>query len=182
MSIEQIQENFQIRKLKPEEQIDHFDCGDEDLNDYILNDAVYYRQAMLSVTYIIEEKVTKEVAAYYSLAADSISLSSFPTKTEFNRFRKHRFVNEKRIKSYPAVKLCRLGTSLSMRGKGIGAFIVDYVKYSLVHDMQWGCRFLTVDAYTTALGFYLTNGFEYLSEEEKDAERPLLYFDLNEIV
>lgn len=178
---EQIQETYLVRKLKTEDVVKGFDCGDEDLNDYITNDAQRYRKALLSVTYVIEDKNTQHIVAYYSLAADSISINSFPTKTEFNRFRKHRFVNEKRIKSYPAIKLCRLGTSTDVRGLGIGTFIVDFIKYSLVHNMNHGCRFLTVDAYNAAVGFYTANGFEFLTEEERHANRPLLYFDLNDI-
>lgn len=41
-------------------------------------------------------------------------------RCEFNRFRKRRFVHEKRLRSYPAVKLCRLGVDISMKGDGIG--------------------------------------------------------------
>ena len=66
-----------------------------------MNEATAYRKALLAVTYIFEEKSTNQVAAFFSLANDKVSLSDFETKTEFNRFRKRRFVNEKRLKSYP---------------------------------------------------------------------------------
>ena len=179
---EQILATYLVRKLKNGEAVKHFDCGDEDLNDYITHDATLYQQALLSVTYVIEERATRKTVAYYSLAADSISINSFSTKTEFNRFRKQRFVNEKRIKSYPAMKLCRLGTSIDVRGAGIGTFIVDSIKYALTHEMDYGCRFLTVDAYDTAVEFYIANGFEFLMEEERESKRPLLYFDLHNIL
>jgi len=61
------------------------------------------------------------IAAFFSLANDRVSLSDFENKTEFNRFRRRRFVNEKRITSYPATKLCRLGVNLSAKGAGIGS-------------------------------------------------------------
>lgn len=49
-------------------------------------------------------KKNKQVLAYFSLANDRVSLSDFDNKTEFNRFRKHRFVNEKRLKVILQVK------------------------------------------------------------------------------
>ena len=78
-----------------------FDCGDADLNDFILNESNLYRKALLSVSYVFEaeDDVNHEhIAAYFSLANDRVSITDFPNKTEFNRFRKHRFVNEKRLK------------------------------------------------------------------------------------
>ena len=98
-------EQLRVRKLSPAEHIDSFDCGDEDLNSFILEEAPLYRKALLAVTYVVEDSESGKVLA---LANDKVSLSDFESKTEFNRFRKHRFVNEKRLKSYPAGKLCRL--------------------------------------------------------------------------
>lgn len=109
MDYAEIKSRYEVRKLSPDEQIKSFNCGDADLNDFILNEAALYRKALLAVTYVFEEKSTKQVAAFFSLANDKVSLSDFENKTEFNRFRKNRFPNEKRLKSYPAAKLCRLG-------------------------------------------------------------------------
>ena len=72
-------------------------------------------------------------------------------KTEFNRFRKHRFVNEKRLKSYPAAKICRLGVDLSVKGQSIGSFLLNFIKSYFIIENKTGCRFLTVDAYAAAV-------------------------------
>lgn len=94
------------------------------MNDFILKESHLYRQALLAVSYVMENKRdNREVAAYFSLANDKVSLSDFESKTEFNRFRKQRFVNDKRLKSYPAVKICRLGVNLSVKGRSIGTFL-----------------------------------------------------------
>lgn len=106
--------SYIIRKLGPEEKVKSFDCGDADLNDFILNESGFYRQTLLAVTYVFEavdDENHEHIAAYFSLANDRVSMSDFPDKTAFNRFRKHRFVNEKRLKSYPATKICRLAVS-----------------------------------------------------------------------
>ncbi len=169
---------YNIRRLKKRESIESFDCGDADLNDFILKESPFYRQALLAVSYVVENKYNYATSAYFSLANDKVALNDFESKTEFNRFRKHRFVNEKRLKSYPAVKICRLGVDLSMKGQYMGTFLLNFIKSYFVIDNKTGCRFLTVDAYAGAVPFYLKNGFIPLNDEDADADTRLLYFDL----
>lgn len=104
MTTDEIAQTFQIRRLTKEEIIKSFDCGDDDLNDFILNESQLYRKVRLAVSYVIERKESDKVVGFFSLANDRVSVSDFESKTEFNRFRKKKFVNDKRIKSYPAVK------------------------------------------------------------------------------
>ena len=171
--------SFDIRRLGRKESIESFDCGDADLNDFILKESILYRQALLAVSYVMESKKDGHpISAYFSMANDKVSLSDFESKTEFNRFRKHRFVNEKRLKSYPAVKICRLGVDLSMKGQHIGTFLLNFIKSYFIINNKTGCRFLTVDAYANAIPFYLKNGFVLLNDEDADAATRLLYFDL----
>lgn len=172
--------NFQIRRLDLGEKIESFDCGDADLNDFIINEAPLYRKALLAITYVLEDKETQHIAAYFSLANDRVSLSDFESKTEFNRFRKHRFVNEKRLKSYPAAKLCRLGVNKEYQGKAIGGFLLDFIKGYFIDDNKTGCRFLTVDAYSAAIPFYFKNGFIPLNKDDENEHTRLLYFDLGD--
>lgn len=181
MTPEQIAAEFQIRRVDKDETITSFDCGDDDLNDFILNESQHYRAARLAVSYIIERKGSRQVVGFFSLANDRVSISDFENKTEFNKFRKKRFVNEKRIKSYPATKICRLGVDVSAKSMSLGTFILDFIKSYFVIDNKTGCRFLTVDAYTEAVPFYLKNGFLPLSEESDTDHTKLLFFDLEEI-
>lgn len=181
MDFAEIRNRYEVRKLSADEQVNSFNCGDADLNDFLINEAAPYRQALLAVTYVLEEKSTKQVAAFFSLANDRVSLSDFENKTEFNRFRKTRFVNEKRLKSYPAAKLCRLGVDESMKGQSIGTLLLRFIKSYFVVDNKTGCRFLTVDAYANAVPFYQKNGFVPLNEDDKDDDTRLLYFDLSDV-
>ena len=181
MDFEVIKNQYKVRKLSADERVVSFNCGDADLNDFIINEAAPYRKALLAVTYVLEERNTKRVAAFFSLANDKVSLSDFENKTEFNRFRKTRFVNEKRLRSYPAAKLCRLGVDESMKGLSIGSTLLRFIKSYFVVDNKTGCRFLTVDAYADAVPFYLKNGFVPLNDADKDDDTRLLYFDLNDV-
>ena len=152
------------------------------MNDFILNESHHYQKTLFSVTYVYEHINNGEIIGYFSLANDRVSLTDFENKTEFNRFRRSRFVNEKRIKSYPAVKICRLGIKKDYHGKGIGSILLYFIKSYFLEENKSGCRFITVDAYHDAIPFYKNNDFQYLRKDEYDIVTRLLYFDLNDIV
>ena len=48
------QETYIVRRLKIKESVKSFDCGDTDLNDFILNESLLYRKALLAVSYVVE--------------------------------------------------------------------------------------------------------------------------------
>ncbi|WP_455667096.1 GNAT family N-acetyltransferase [Phocaeicola sp.] len=169
---------FRISRLERNETIESFDCEDADLNDFILREAPLYQDALLAVTYIA--KFDDHPIAYFSLANDRVSLGDFENKTEFNRFRKHRFVNEKRLKSYPAVKVCRFAVDKDYRGSGIGTVLMDFIKDYFIDNNKTGCRFITVDAYLNAISFYEKNDFIPLLPNDTDEHTRLLYYDLRE--
>ncbi len=173
--------DYEIRKLDLNEQVSEFNCGDDDLNEFIINDAPLYRKTLLSITYILVNKHNNKVIAFFSVANDRISIQDFPSDTDFNRFRKHKFVNDKRLKSYPAIKICRLGIDKSVQGHQIGTFLIDFIATLFVTDNKSGCRFMTVDAYSQAIPFYIKNDFAFLSTEDEGQSTRLMYFDLNDI-
>ena len=70
-----------VRKLRKDEKVKSFDCGDDDLNDFLLNKAIPYRKSLLAVTYVFENIESKEVIGYFSLANDRVSLNDFDDKT-----------------------------------------------------------------------------------------------------
>lgn len=172
---------YEIRRLEKDERVSSFDCGDEDLNEFILHEAPPYAEALLAVTYVAEHIANKTTDAYFSLANDKIALSDFENKTLFNRFRKRRFVNEKRLKSYPAAKICRLGVCLGARDQHLGSTLLNFIKSFFLTKNKTGCRFLTVDAYAAAVPFYMKNGFVPLNDEDAEADTRLLFFDLETI-
>lgn len=182
MTREEFQLRCRVRRLNIGDQIDAFDCQDEDLNDFILNEAVFYRNALLSVTYIVEDKTTREVLAYFSLSNDKISISDFESKTEFNRFRKHKFVNVKRLRSYPAIKIGRLAIAKSAQRQSIGTYLLEFIEDYFIVDNKSGCRFVTVDAYADAIPFYIKNNYQFLNNDDEDKETRVMYFDLASLI
>jgi hypothetical protein len=51
--------------------INAFDCEDNELNDFLLNDAKNYLKSLLAVTYLI--KVQDEIIAYFCLSNDRLT-------------------------------------------------------------------------------------------------------------
>ena len=174
-------ENLLLRRLGEDDIITEFDCGDEDLNDFIFGDAMLYFKVRLATSYVLENKNTKDTIGYFSLAHDRISLTDFPSNSAYNRFRKQFFAQGKMFKSYPALKICRLATDKKFRGEGIGTMMVNMIIASYKSDNKAGCRFITVDAYADALPFYYKQGFLPLSKEDEGSPTRLLYFDLENI-
>ena len=178
---EALENRCNIRKLTKNVKIDSFDCGDSDLNEFLMDESILYLNEKLAISYIVENKDNpKDIVAFFSLSNDKISVTDFENKTMYNRFSR-RFNNKKRLKSYPAVKIARLGVSKEMKGKSIGTSILKYVKSYFSIDNKAGCRFLTVDAYADAIPFYLKNGFVPLNDYDIKDKTRLLYFDLEDV-
>lgn len=172
-----------VRRMSEGESVASFNCGDkyQDLNDFLVNDAPQYRKELLAVTYLVEDD--DRSVAYFSLANDRIGIEDFDNSNLFNRFRRKRFINSQRIKHYPAVKICRLGVDQKNQHYGIGTTLMNYIKMCFLDDNKTGCRYITVDAHTDAIPFYLKNGFNFLQmyNEEIDINSDstyLMFFDL----
>ena len=174
---------YRFIRLEPSNVVKNFSCSDADLDDFILHRAPAFQKHLLSVSYAYADAISGRVLAYCSLANDKVAITDFKDKAEFNRFRKKRgFPHEKRLKSYPAVKLCRLGVDETAKGLRIGTTILNYIKSMFVINNKTGCRFLTVDAYLNAVPFYEKNGFRFMNAEDNDPHTRLMYYDLMNLV
>ncbi len=172
---------YKVKRLESTDKIESFDCGDNDLNDFILNQSSLFRTEKLAVSYVLKDKNNpQDIVAFFSLSNDKISISDFDDKTKYNRFSR-RFNNRKRLKSYPSVKIGRFAVSKCMKGKNFGSLLIKFIKTFFAFYNQTGCRFLTVDAYSDAIPFYQKNGFIPLNEEDANDKTRLLYFDLNDV-
>jgi GNAT superfamily N-acetyltransferase len=169
-------------RLSPETDLTGFDCGDFDLNDFILNDACGYMAELMAVTYLVKKGET--VAAFFSLANDKLTYDPADpqSKHEWNKLAR-KVPNKKRRKSFPAVKLGRLGVHIMCKKTGLGSEILDFLKRWFIDGNKTGCRFITVDAYNKPeiVRFYEKNGFRFLTPTDIEAETRLMYYDLKPI-
>jgi len=172
-------ENSQLIRLKKGDSIKPFDCGDDDLNDFFINDSLLHLDVLLSVTYTIENAT--ETVAFFSLLNDKISTVDTDNLKLFKKFIKTTFPHGKRFKSVPAIKIGRLGVSQNHQKNGIGTQILDYIKELFITNNRTGCRFITVDAYDESIGFYLKNGFDFFQPNEGKLDTRLMFYDLKHI-
>lgn len=154
-----------------------FDCGDEDLNDFLLNNSKHFLNTLLAVTYILESE--DDTVAFFSLFNDKITQEDFSSNRKWYQFRKTSISSEKNFRSYPAIKIGRLGICNDYKGNRVGTAILDYIKGWFVDNNRTGCKFITVDAYSDSLLFYEKNEFKYLTDEDKGKDTRLMYFDLS---
>ncbi|MDE5920820.1 MAG: GNAT family N-acetyltransferase [Paramuribaculum sp.] len=169
-------EKLIFRQIDADTRIKSFDCGDADLNDFLLSDAINYYKSMMALTYLLEDNENDKTVAYYSLLNDKIVFDPDEKKL-WNRLNRH-IANSKRRKEYPAVKIGRLAISKDYAGKQIGRSIILQLKYVFATMRRSACRFITADAYAAAVPFYEKCGFMFLSEKDKHSPTRAMYFDL----
>ena len=54
---------LQLIRLTDDYPLESFDCGDEDLNDFLLNDAKEFQKKQIAYTYILEDD--RKILAYF---------------------------------------------------------------------------------------------------------------------
>jgi GNAT superfamily N-acetyltransferase len=165
-----------------------FDCGDEDLNNFIFahNDAALHKQELIAETYafrFISSRLPKDKpmppVAFASLLNDAVHLATNPQR---------RLVPQKirRYSDYPAAKIGRLGVHKDYQGQDVGTLLLDVIKELFTTENRTGCRFITVDAYDIprVLAFYEKNKFKRFplppTEKSAQADRDthIMFFDL----
>jgi predicted GNAT family N-acyltransferase len=172
--------NFKVSKLSTESVIIDFDCGDEDLNDFILSDALSYQNHLLAVTYILDS--SSLTGAYFSLLADKIKIDDAVSNNWWRKNIRNSLPLGKHFSSYHAIKIGRLAVNKKLQGSGIGTDLMYFIKELVSRHNFLGARFITVDAYKQSLKYYEKNGFKYLTTEDKEDDTRLMYFDLGTIL
>ncbi len=132
------------------------------------------------MTYIIEDETTNQTIAYFSLLNDKIE-REITDNAVWNRLSRE-IPNIKRRKSQPAVKIGRLAVSSDYQGKGWGEKIISFLKQWFTEKNKTGCRYITVDALASKVGFYKKYGFNILVTPEEGDETVLMYYDLKKFI
>ena len=167
-----------VVRLTPDYVLSAFDCGDSDLNEFLLEDAKHFLEKRIANTFILEDNGC--IAAYFCLLNDKVSRVEV-TNSRWKKI-KDSFPEGKRFRSYPAIKIGRFAVSKEYQDRNIGSMLLDLLKDQLNTQVsQSAFRFITVDAYLSAIHFYQKNGFVELSQKEEDEHTHLMFFDLMEL-
>lgn len=177
-----LQEENRLRHKRLDlEQIKPFDCGENDLNDFLFNEAAIHQKHFGLVTYLLE--TDSETIAYYSLSNDSLKIDDKENfKEELSEIDIHTNYFEFFFEqdTYPAVKIGRLAVTKNYQSKGIGQFIIDYLIESFRTNNKAGCQFITVDAINQprVLSFYDRNKFIPLTVADCNKHSRQMYLPL----
>ena len=176
-------DEISILLLTEDYPIKPFDCEDEDLNDFLFNEAVPYQKELLATTFVMEND--KQTLGYYSLLNDSLQLKEemFTSKSQFRKFLRELMPYPKRhLKTIPALKIGRLAIDKTYKGKGLGMiFIRNVIRDCVELNRKIACRLITVDAYKGALTFYQKLGFEFLTEKDEQEDIRQMFLDLQNL-
>lgn len=162
-----------VARLSGDSDIADFRCDDDDLNDFLQSDALRYQEAFLANTTLL--LLDGVVVCYVALAADSLSLTGSEKRNS----------GIKALREYPAMKIARLAADKRYQHKGIGTKallwcmgLAQHLNDEVRHD-GIACRFITVDAYPEAVGFYREFGFvENIGGQGKKGANVSLRYDV----
>jgi len=146
--------------LLPFIQSSDFDCGIADLNEFLKEDVDMHFNESLTQTMLMLYR--NRLIGFFSLLTDSINLGE-----EAEAFRSRGIS----YRTFPAVKIGRLGVDSRFKRKGVGETAFKVVKGLVYHAQRYvGCRFLTVDAKQNggSLAFWETQGFRKNLKENAD--------------
>lgn len=134
--------------LKPEHQLEEFDSGNPELNDWLCKRALKNEDSGASRTYVVT--VGQKVVAYYCLANGSVLNATASGKVRRNM-----------PDPIPVMVIGRLAVDLNWQGQGIGrALVRDAVLRTLQAAAIAGIRAILVHAISEeAQQFYSNCGF-----------------------
>lgn len=135
-------DDLKIEKLNSSHEWSSFDCGDSDLNEFLLEDCRHQMNKKVNVTYLCHYQ--SMLVAFFTLSSDSIPINKddkADLKINYGEF--------------PALKVGRLAVITECQFNGIGSELLLRVigcVYRLSERV--GTRFVSVDAYPDSVDFY----------------------------
>jgi hypothetical protein len=177
--------DYQFIELYNGIDLTNFDCGDADITEWLRDDSINYQSEKMANTYLFVDGGL--IIAYFCISNDCLNDEGEDrgyTNRIWNRFhRKTDLPNTKRIRSYPAVKIGRLGVCLEQQKTGIAYELMDFIKGFSVLNHKPACRLLLLDAYNKPrqVNYYLANGFQFLLDSDEASGKRIMYYDLHKL-
>lgn len=152
-----ILEHASIYPFSKEFDLNKFDCGVDDYNTFLLNDAEYYVNKGISSVHLLIQNDTSDIIGYFALLTDAFLL---------DKEEKEKLELDIPFSSVPAMKIGKLAVSIDHQDFHYGSFLLymalGYAR--ALEELGVACRFLTVDAdiefNENTPDFYISNGFE----------------------
>jgi GNAT superfamily N-acetyltransferase len=151
--------------LTEKTKLDDFDCGNNDLNEFLKDDALIFQNKLLNRTWLFYYRSTNEIIAYITVSNDAIRTQRLNNK-EAKHIRR-RIAHEKGHLAFPATLIGRLAVNKKFQRHGVGSSIVSVLRYELFQAKA--SRFFTVDALNdeNVLSFYCQLGFKTIYDSQE---------------
>ena len=135
-----------------------FDCGNDELNEWLVKFAGQYEERDLSRTYVAMLPTDARVVGYYSVCSHHVEFECLP-QTEAKGLPRQQHL--------PVVLLGKLAVCKSVQGQGLGAILLfDALRLAEHASQRIGARAVEVDAIDeNARQFYLKHGFIPLTDD-----------------
>lgn len=116
--------------------IDSFSCGDRELDEYFKERSVRYTSELLSKNYAFVTD-SGEIVTAFSYSNYCINSQQLPGNVR-NRLQR-KIPNLKRMRSYPALLIGRLGVDVRYHGLGLGSQTLDFIMRLYLHPDAGVC-------------------------------------------
>lgn len=128
MKIEDIKDNYYFETLNEKHDLSDFDCGDDDLNDFLKNDALAQQNENLNVTKLV--MCEGKILGHTSLLTDALILKNINDESLKLKIKGKLGVKSKN-RNVPAVKIGRLAIDKKYSCEGLGSHILRNILHSL---------------------------------------------------
>ncbi len=170
-------EQLHIERFVETRNVQTFDCGNKDLNDFLCTEEVSrYEKEGLGRTYLVYYQ--GDLVSYFTVSLDSLRVEYLKTFKSFSKFA------EMRLEALPAVKIGRLATDRRHQNLGIGRLVVKYIAgMALETGGKMGVRLLVLQAKPDSIPFYERCGFQltYETKREKGRRNRTMFLDLYQV-
>jgi GNAT superfamily N-acetyltransferase len=145
-------ENLRVIPLTKESSLSAFHSNNNELNDFLKNDALTSQDFLISRTYLCYYGET--LVGFLTLVTDTIEVKLVDVLDGVNGYQ---------YSKYPCIKIARIAVDRDYAGKGIGRFLLLWAVGTVYRVSRVvGCRYITVDAKRESVPFYEKNGFRLI--------------------
>jgi GNAT superfamily N-acetyltransferase len=149
--------------LEKHHDLSSFSSSNEDLNDFLHNDALKSQEDLISRTYLCLRR--SYLAGFFTLVTDTI---------EVKLVEREDGIDDYAYQKYPAIKIARMAVDKKLSGAGVGRYLLLAAIGKVHHlSLEVGCRYITVDSKREAIGFYRKNGFKIIKKYENRMFPPM---------
>ncbi len=160
-----------IVPLARDSDLSSFSSSNEDLNDFLKNDALRSQEDLISRTYLCLWH--KSLAGFFTLVTDTIEVKLIEQEDG---------IDDYAYQKYPAIKIARMAVDEKFSGAGVGRYLLLAAVGKVHHiSQEVGCRYITVDSKRDAIGFYEKNGFKIIKKYE-NRKFPPMYLNMYPII